>query len=231
MKKIIGLGFGLLFFMSSANAIDFGIGAKAGVTGVGLDLTVGLTETVNLRLAAARVDIDDEEETVSVGDSGSEADIDAELEFDFGSNAILLDWHVFNGGFRVSAGMFRHTGGVDFSGQLLGNIVVDGQPLATDDLGSIDGEVKLSDSYQPYLGIGWGRGAGGKGGFSFSIDLGVALLDPDVDLEANVNTGGTNSLNQAELDSRLAELESDAEDDLDDLEVWPVLALGVNYVN
>lgn len=55
------------------------------------------------------------------------------------------------------------------------------------------------------------------------------MLDPDVDLEANVNTGGTNGLNQAELDSRLGELESDAEDDLDDFELWPVLAFGVNY--
>lgn len=228
MEKIIGLGFGLLFFISSANAVDFGIGAKAGVTGVGLDLTVGLTERINLRLAAARIDIDDEEETISVGDN-DEADIDAELEFDFGSNAILLDWHVFNGGFRVTAGMFKHTGSVDFSGQLQGNILVDGQPLATDDLGAIDGEVELSDSYQPYLGIGWGRGTGGTGGLSFSVDLGVAMLDPDVDLKATVNTGGTNSLNQAELDSRLGELESDAEDDLDDLELWPVLAFGVNY--
>lgn len=167
MEKIIGLGFGLLFFMSSANAVDFGIGAKAGITGVGLDLTVGLTKTINLRLAAARVDIDDEEETVSVGDDGNEADIDAELEFDFGSNAILLDWHVFNGGFRVTAGMFKHTGGADFSGQLQGNIVVDGQPLATDDLGSIDGEVKLSDSYQPYVGIGWAAARAARADYRF----------------------------------------------------------------
>ena len=76
---------------------------------------------------------------------------------------------------------------------------VDNQPLATDDLGEISGEVKLSDSYQPYLGIGWGRVAGGKGGFSFTADIGVAMLDPEVELDATVNPGGTNGLNQADM--------------------------------
>lgn len=212
MEKIIGLGIGLLLFVSNVNALDFGIGAKAGINGVGLDLTVGLTKTINLRFAAAQVSIDDEEESVTVGDDGAEGDIDAELEFDFGSNAIMLDWHVFNGGFRVTGGMFKHTGAVDLSGNLQSDIVVDGQPLATDDLGEINGEVSLSDSYQPYIGIGWGRGAGGKGGFSFSADLGVALLDPSVDLDADVRAG-TNGLSQAELNRRLADLESDAEDE------------------
>ena len=228
MKNFIGLGFFLFFFAANVNAVDVGVGAKAGINGVGLNLSVGLTQRVNLRLSLSHDDIDEETETVTVGDDGAEGDIDAELEFDFGSNAVLLDWHVWNGGFRVTAGMFKQTGAVDLTGTLQSNIVIDGQPLATDDLGEISGEVKLSDSYKPYLGIGWGRGAGGNGGFSFSADLGVALLDPSVDLDADVRAG-TNGLSQAELDQRLTEMEADAEDELDDLKLWPVLAVGVNY--
>ncbi len=228
MKNFIGLGFLLFFFAANVNAVDVGVGAKAGVNGVGLNLSVGVTKRVNLRLSVSQVEIDDEDETVTVGDDGAEGDIDAELEFDFGSNAVLLDWHVFNGGFRVTAGMFKQTGAVDLTGTLQSDIVVDGQPLATDDLGEISGEVKLSDSYQPYLGVGWGRGAGGKGGFSFTADIGVAMLDPEVDLDADVRAG-TNGLSQAELDQRLAEMEADAEDELDDLKLWPVLSVGVNY--
>ncbi|MCP4286271.1 MAG: hypothetical protein GY792_17800 [Gammaproteobacteria bacterium] len=229
MKNFIGLGFLLFFFAANVNAVDVGVGAKAGVNGVGLNLSVGVTKRVNLRLSVSQVEIDDEDETVTVGDDGAEGDIDAELEFDFGSNAVLLDWHVFNGGFRVTAGMFKQTGAVDLTGTLQSDIVVDGQPLATDDLGEISGEVKLSDSYQPYLGVGWGRGAGGKGGFSFTADIGVAMLDPEVDLDATVNAGGSNGLSQAQLDQRLAEMEADAEDELDDLKLWPVLSVGVNY--
>lgn len=229
MKKFIGLGFFLFLFAANVNAVDLGVGAKAGINGIGLNLGVGLTKTLNVRLSVSQVDIDDEDESVTVGDDGAEGDIDAELEFDFGSNAVLLDWHVFNGSFRFTAGMFKQTGAVDLSGSLQSDIIVDGQPLATNDLGEISGEVKLSDSYQPYLGIGWGRAAGGKAGFSFTADIGVALLDPEVELDADVNTGGDNTLSQSELNQRLAELEGDTEDELDDLKLWPVLSVGVNY--
>ena len=72
-------------------------------------------------------------------------------------------------------------------------------------------------------------GAGGDGGFSFSADLGVALLDPEVSFDAVVNAGGTNGYTQAELDAILVDLENDAEDELDDYELWPVAAIGINY--
>lgn len=52
------------------------------------------------------------------------------------------------------------------------------------------------------------------------------MLDPDVDLEA---ASTSPAYTQAELDDLLVSLEKDAEDDLDDLEFWPVFALGVNY--
>ena len=47
----------------------------------------------------------------------------------------------------------------------------------------------------------------------------MALLDPGVDFDATVNPGGASGLNQVELDFLLSEVESDAEDGLNDLEV------------
>ena len=229
MKKSIFLGFALLLFATNVHALDFGIGAKAGINGVGLNLSVGLTKDVNLRLSAAAIDVDGEDETVTVGDDGDEGDIDAELDFDYGTTAILVDWHVFSSGFRLTAGMLKNNGEADFDGVLQSDIVVGGDPLAVGDLvgGAIGGEVSLGDSYQPYVGIGWGRGAGGDGGFSLSVDVGVALLDPSVDFEATV--AGGSGLTQSELNAILRGIESDAEDELDDYELWPVLAIGVNY--
>jgi len=230
MKNLIGLGIGLLFFVSNAFAIDFGVGVGAGTNGTGLTLSVGLTKTVNLRLSAAEIDIDDESETVTVGDDGSEGDIDAELDFDYGATAVLFDWHAFDNGFRFTAGMMKNNGAADLTGELQSGIIIDGQALDPSDLvgGSVGGEVSLGDSYQPYIGIGWGRGAGGDGGFSFSADLGLAMLDTDVDLEADVIAGG-NFADQDELEVSLRDLESDAEKELEDFELWPVLAIGVNY--
>ena len=231
MKTIYGLCFGLLIFASNVGAVDLGIAAKAGINGVGIDLSVGLTENVNLRLSTAAIDVDDENETVTVGDDGSEGDIEADLDFDYGANAILLDWHAFSNGFRFTVGMLKNNGSADIDGVLKDDIVIDGNPLATDDLvgSAIGGDLDLADSYQPYIGIGWGRGAGGDGGFSLSVDLGVAMLDPDVDFDATVNPGGTNVYTQAQLDAILKDLEDDAEDELDDYEFWPVFAIGVNY--
>ncbi len=229
MKKSLWMTICLMLFSVPASALDLGVGAKAGLNGVGLDFSVGLTKNLNLRLGVASVDIEGEDETVTIGDDGFEGDVDAELDFDYGSNAILIDWHPFGGGFRLSAGMFRNTGAADLSGTLQSTVVIDGDTLAPSDInGDIGGEVKLADSFQPYLGVGWGRGAGGEGGLSFSVDLGVALLDPEVELEAEVNAGG-NFADQDELDQTLRDAESDAEDELDDLEFWPVLAIGVNY--
>lgn len=225
MKKMIALGLGLMFLSVNSYALDVGVGARAGVNGIGLDLSVGLTKNVNLRLIGTAVDIDSEEESVTVGDSGSEGDIDAELDFDYGASAAIIDWHVFGGGFRVSAGMFKSNSAIDFSGTLQSDIVVDGTTVTTGDLGEITGGVDLADSYQPYIGLGWGRGAGGDGGLTFMFDVGVALVDPSVDFNATA----TGALSQAELDDALAGMEKDAEDDLDDLELWPVLSIGLNY--
>ena len=225
MKKIVALGLSLLFFTANSHAIDFGVGARAGINGLGIDLSVGLTKNVNLRLIGAAIDIEGEDETVTVGDSGAEGDIDAELNFDYGATAAFIDWHVFGGGFRVSAGMFKNNGAADFSGTLQSDIVVDGTAVAVGDLGEISGEVSLSDSYQPYIGIGYGRGAGGDGGLTLTFDLGVALLDTSVDFEATAIGG----LSQAELDDALDGMARDAEEDLEDLEMWPVIAVGLNY--
>lgn len=230
MKKVLGLAFSLLMFTGSANAIDLGVGLKAGTVGAGIDISAAVTRTINVRVSLTNVDIEGESETITVGDSSAEGDLDAELDLDFGANALLFDWYPFDGTFHLTAGMMRHTGKVDVTGDLVSGITVDGQPLSPDDIsGSIGGTVALADSYQPYIGFGFGRKAGYEPGFSVTLDVGVALLDPSVGLEATVNAGGTNGLNQAELDARLAELEGDAEADLDDFEAWPILAIGLNY--
>ena len=225
MTKVSAAALALLMFSAGANAIDVGIGAKAGINGLGVDLSVGLTKNVNLRLSVAQLDIEGEEETITVGDSGGEGDIAAELDFDYGANAVFLDWHALGGGFRLTAGMLKNNGAADLTGTLQSTVIIDGTTVTTGDLGEITGEVSLSESYQPYIGIGWGRGAGGGGGFSFNADIGVALLEASVDLNATA----TGSLSQAELDAALDGMASDAEQDLEDLELWPVFAIGINY--
>jgi hypothetical protein len=227
MKKLIGLGIGLLLFVSNANALDFGVGIKSGTVGTGIDLSAAVTKTINVRLSLTNVDLEGEDETITVGDT-VEGDIDAELDLDFGANALLVDWFIFDGGFHLTGGMLRHTGEADLTGTLLSPATFDDAgTISPGDLvgGEISGELKLADSYQPYVGIGWGRKAGKNGGFSLTADLGIVLLDPSVELEATA----TNPANQATVDAQLRSMEGDADDELEDFEAFPILSLGVNY--
>lgn len=230
MKKLLSLAVSLLFFTTSANALDYGLGVKAGTVGIGLDISVALTQSVNARLSLTNIDIEGQDETIRVGDSGAEGDLDSSLDFDFGATALLFDWYVFDGTFHLTAGLMKNNGKIAFSGDLVSGITVDGGALSPDDInGAIGGDISLGDSFQPYLGVGWGRKAGYDPGFSITADIGIALLDPKVNLSAVVNAAGTNNLSQAELDEDMASISRDAENDLSQLEAWPILAIGVNY--
>jgi hypothetical protein len=199
---------------------------KAGTLGAGVDLSFALTKTINVRISLTSIDIEGENETYEVGDPGATADLDAELDLDFGATALLVDWYVFDGTFHLTGGLVRNDTKLSVSGTLQGSIVVDGNALDPSD---INGDISLGESFQPYTGVGWGRKAGIEPGHSVSVELGVALLDPSANLDADVNVAGSNSLTQAELDDRIKEIEDDANDDLSDLEAWPVLSIGVNY--
>ncbi len=229
MKKMVWLGLALLFFAHNAGAVDIGVGVKAGTVGAGVDLSVALTKTVNLRVALTNVDIDDQDESITIGDDVNEGELDASLDFDYGANALLIDWYVFNGSFHLTAGMMKNNGKMSLSGILQDDVVLDGVTVNLGDFegNEISGDVSLADSYQPYLGIGWGRKAGNSGGISFSVEVGVALLDPDADLEASLATGS--SLNLAELEQSISAAEDDVNSDLDQLEAFPILSLGINY--
>lgn len=230
MKSKLMLTGILLLASSYAHALDVGVGVKAGTVGVGVDLSVALTQTLNARVSLTSIQVDDLEETLTIGDQGAEGDVDAVMNFDFGANALLLDWYVFDGTFHLTAGMMKNNGKIGFSGTLLDTVTVDGQVFDASDIdGNINGSISAGESYEPYVGFGWGRKADDDPGFSFSVEVGVALLSPEANLSATVNTGGNNSLDQAELDSRIQAAEDDINSELSVLEAWPIISLGVNY--
>ncbi len=230
MKQMIAAAVLLALASGSAHAYDFGVGVKGGTDGLGVELSVGLTDTISARLSLSDYDAGSESETYTVGDDGNEGDIDAELDVNIGSTGLLFDWHVFNGGFHVTAGLLQNNGTFDLTGTLQDNIVIDGQAVDVADVdGDIVGEIELSDSFQPYFGIGYGRRAGDGGGLSFTAELGVVVLEPSASVDATLATGSTNFADQDEFEESLRDFEDDIEAELDDLEIWPVISVGVNY--
>lgn len=67
MKNLSGLITALLLLISNADALEVGVGVKAGTVGVGVDLSVALTQTINARISVTSI-------------AAAEDDISAELD-------------------------------------------------------------------------------------------------------------------------------------------------------
>ncbi len=237
MKKLTVLGLSLFLFVPNAFALDFGVGVRAGTNGAGVDLSVALTQTINARLTLGKID-QEVSEVIELDDGNNNSgSIDTDLTLDFGSTAILFDWYIFDGTFHATAGFMKNDSQVAMQGTILGNTVIfNGEPydVSNDFIDpSMSGEISLADSFEPYLGIGWGRKAGNDAGFSVSFELGVAMMSPSVSLEAPrldpTGPAAIGGATQAELDANVKAAEQEANDDLSDFELWPVVTLGINY--
>ena len=67
MKKLGGLITAMFLMISNADALEVGVGVKAGTVGAGVDLSVALTQTINARISVTSI-------------AAAEDDISAELD-------------------------------------------------------------------------------------------------------------------------------------------------------
>jgi len=196
-----------------------------GTTGVGLEWDQPLQSRLHLRAAVSYARLDRSEERDNI-------DYDAEVTL--GGAALLLDWHPFANGFRLSTGLaitaldIGLTADADGEYQI-GDHLYSGNP-------HLDADVDYAP-VAPYFGVGWGRGFDASG-WSMTVELGVLLLgDPSVTLDASgsVRSADVNGGNPVDITSS-AEFQQDLErerrkleDDVDDFTLYPVLNLGVSY--
>jgi hypothetical protein len=162
----------------------------------------------------------------SYSDSGTESGINYDADLDLSSFGAYLDWYPFLHGLRVTAGWFAADNGIDVVGRpgQGGSYDIGGTTFTAAQVGTLSGNADLGSS-APYLGLGWQFGAGGKG-FHVNLDAGVLFQDsPTVQL---TSTGGTQSGNP-QLTQALDSESRDLEDELDKLELYPVISLGLGY--
>lgn len=143
-----------------------------------------------------------------VGDFGSNATITADINLQ--SVQVLADWYPTSAGFRLSAGLVVNNNKVSVSGK--GK--VDGVDAV------FSGELKLSDSISPYVGLGFATRPKDAKGLGFNFDLGVLFQSPKVSLTA---TGA--GITQTNVDNQLKVMQDAA----DKLKVFPVIGLGLSY--
>ena len=139
---------------------------------------------------------------------------------------VILDWHPGAGAFRFSAGAFSNGNEITGAGRgQPGTFVEFGDEVfAAEDLGTVNANFDF-DSVAPYLGIGWGNAAQNEG-WSFSADIGVYLQgEPEVTLSTPDVDPSIVDLVAAEL----AQAEANLEDEVDNLDFYPYLSIGVAY--
>jgi hypothetical protein len=92
------------------------------------------------------------------------------------------------------------------------------------------GRVRFN-SLAPYLGIGWGNATRGERRLYYSFDLGVVFHgSPDVDLDVQGIIADVASEEASpELRTFLANEEKKLEDELEDLDLFPVVSFGLSY--
>ena len=182
--------------------------------GPGGDIAYSLTDQVTIRLAGHyfKYSYDDNVD-----------DIDYDLDLRLASGGLLVDWHPFNGSFRV-------TGGGLFYGNRVTGDARPNQPTEIGDntytpeqIGRLDAKLDF-DSVVPYLGIGWGNPFAGKR-WTFTFDLGVVYHgSPDVRLTSD----GAGS-NNPQFQEDLRREEQKFKDEIADFRFWPVVAIGLSY--
>jgi len=193
------------------------VGPKVGTTGIGADLTIGLTRSLNLRLGAQ-------------GYTRSETRREREIEYDADlkllSGEILLDLHPGGRGFRISGGAVVNGNEVTAISSEGAVYTINGVQYPVGLVGRLRGRVDTND-VAPYLGIGWGNAVAPGGRWRFALDAGAFYQGkPKVSLTAEplipalVPPGFAQDL---EAERRKIE------DDIDSYTIYPVLAVGVTY--
>jgi hypothetical protein len=152
--------------------------------------------------------------------AGIEYDVDLGLR----SFSALVDWHIFDGPFRITGGVLSMDNEIKLDTIANQNIVIGDNTYTPAQVGTLSGRVDIKGA-APYIGIGWGNLIGRGRRWGFYSDFGVAFAkSPDVVLRAN----GTLAADPA-FQADLAKEARDIKDDLDDFKVYPVLSLGLYF--
>ena len=214
--KLRNIAIFVILTTATSEVYAAGIGARAGTTGVGIDLGWSIVPTLSARIGYSGLGFDTSVNT---------DDVDYDGKARLSNPSLVLDWHPL-GPFRVTAGIVGADNKVDIVGNPAGSTyTINGNTYQASDVGNLSGTVKIGDGVTPYLGFGYGNVAGA--GVNFYFDIGVMFQgSPKTRLTANCGV----ALSPAEC----AQLQDDVEaerlqvqDKLDKFKLYPVATIGI----
>ncbi|HEX4938826.1 MAG TPA: hypothetical protein VFX11_09135, partial [Candidatus Kapabacteria bacterium] len=151
---------------------------------------------------------------------------------------VLLDWHPFGGGFRVSAGGFNVDNELSGVGSGVGTYHIGDTTYTVDENDDLEVNalIELGDGFKPYLGLGWGNSPSNKGGLLLSFDVGILFQgSPSADLEVtgtatDEGTGLTVDFStDPTVQEEVRKEEQNLEDEVKDFDLYPVISAGIGW--
>jgi hypothetical protein len=198
------------------DAEGVGLAVRAGSTGLGAEVTVGLAGPLSLRVGGSWLELNRE-----FTRSGITFDGRARVAF----GTAILDLRPGRGAFRISVGAF-YNGTRAVGDSVGGTIVLDGVPYDTRLVGTVHGEARGRD-LAPYAGIGWGDALRGRSRIGFVADVGVVYWGrPNVSLvavPANPALVPPGFYDDLEVERKKIE------DDVSKYRFFPVVSLGLAF--
>jgi len=217
IKRIFLIMLILIAFYSTSYGDDgrLAVAAKASTLGGGVELLARVNSNLTLRVGG---------NAYSHTYTTSQDDIKYDVDLDLSSVSAILDWHPFNGGFRVSAGILSNDNSIDVDAQSSATYSIGNTTYSGSDVGTLTGSVGF-ENVAPYVGVGWGNAFGEGKRVGVVFDVGVIFQGtPNVNLTAD----GTLSDNAAFLED-LALEEEELKDELNEFKYYPVISLGMTY--
>lgn len=225
MKKVVmSLGLSLALGLSSNAQIfdNHQVGVNVGTLGAGIEYSSSFNEMFALRTGF---------NTFSYSDSLTESGIKYDADLDLQTISLILDYHPFENGFRLSAGAMYNGNELKVKGKPdgSGDIEINDVTYDSTQVGQVDGQVDFN-TFAPYAGIGYSSSKTKSSGFSFNTEIGAMFQgSANAKLTATcgpalIARGGCDTLK-----SDLVAEEKQLNDELSDFDIYPVVTVGFGY--
>jgi hypothetical protein len=200
------------------DATHVGVALTGGLSGLGLDVGVNINSYLGVRATIADYSLSHN------GNYGTSVDWDAKLRlFQAG---LLLDGYPLAGGFHLTGGVVKDGNKASLNAQpsASGSFTFNGTSYPANEISAASANVDWGKSV-PYLGLGWGNLAGSTG-LHFTTDLGVLITGSPT---ATVSVSCAVNQVCAQLGPNVAAEQTKLQNDVNKVNVWPVLRFGIGY--
>jgi hypothetical protein len=211
----------LLFALAAANTVqarEIATTLGLGTSGLGLHVTTPLTQKLNGRIGV---------NVANTSYEGNTSDMDYDFKLKLKTVDALLDYHPFDGAFRVTGGVVYNGNKIDARAKPnRGTYTINNVAYSAGAVGDLSSKIDFRKA-APYLGIGWGN-AVKEAGWSFGTDLGIMFQGtPRTQLASNNCTAVALLCSQLAEDVAAENLKLGEE--VKDFKLYPVIRVGLSY--